>query len=57
MSSWNFIHIERGVKTQSNKLESPCVGVCTMFAKKKKISILRGTMEKPIYRKILRRVR
>jgi hypothetical protein len=34
MSLPNLLHIRKEVEMQGNILESPCVGVCTMFGKK-----------------------
>jgi len=34
MSSLNFLHMRRGVKTQGNILESPCVEACTLVEKR-----------------------
>jgi hypothetical protein len=34
MSSLNFLRMRRGVKTQGNISESPCVGACTLVEKR-----------------------
>ena len=39
MNLSSFLHPRRGVEISGNILESLCVGVCTMFEKKKYVEV------------------